>query len=323
MVGPVWTEGSLPRVQLRLAAVAAVLALAGAPTEARAAHLSCGDVLGAGRHVMDSDLVCSAPDFGLELGSGAELDMQGREISFVGGGGTGIRIAGTHARLSRGTIRRANVAIVVDGGGEHRITGMTITDNNDGILFDASSDNAVLLSSITANRNAGIELRDSHRNRFVALKVTDHAGTAMIGGFRLEGSHDNTIAFSDVSRNVCVGIHLVDSSRTTIHYNVVDGTRCNHPAGTGVGIALGGSSTANSIRYNSATRATHDGINVGCRDGCGFSTPSVGADDNVVTDNLAARNGRYGIAEEPGNLRNVYARNLAFGNGARDVALGP
>jgi parallel beta-helix repeat protein len=315
------------------ARVLALLGLVAGASPARAAHLACGDVLGPGVHVMDADLLCSSAstEFGLELASGARLDMQGHEIAFdVGGTGTGVLVTGTGAQLSRGRIRSTNTGIRLEGGGGHRISGMSVQESNTGLWLEGASDNVVFLSDVSNNFNTGVLLRSSDRNHFVALKVNDQSGTAMIGGFRIESSDENAIVFSEVSRNACIGIHLADSSRSTVQYNVVNDNDCPFQANAGVGIALTGDSDRNAIRNNSASRngadfagALGDGINVGCRDGCGFESPSTGADDNVVTDNVARDNRRYGIAEEPGNLRNVYRRNVATGNAGGDFAIGP
>jgi parallel beta-helix repeat protein len=321
-------EGYISAIRWLLATGSLVVGAATAP--ARASTLSCGDSLPAGLHAMDSDLVCSSATsaFGLELTSGAELRMRGHSITFdVGGAGEGIRMTGTGAQVSGGRIFGTGTGIRVQGGG-HRVTGMAIDHNNFGILLDGSDGNALSLSAISGNFAAGVEVRNSSHNFLAGLTVNDQAGTSFVGGIELFASSDNVIVLSQVSRNACNGITVFNSSRNTIRYNAVDDNRCpaSQPAAN---IAVFGASVANVIRNNSLSSSAPgmaaDGINVGCKDGCAFQGQTTGADNNIVSDNVAQNNDRYGIARATGNAYTpgVYEQNIATGNRAADFALDP
>lgn len=310
----------------RLLLVGSAVALAGVAGRVQASHLSCGQSLGAGVHVMDSDLVCPlGTPFALELTTGAELRMWGHSITYaVGGAGEGIKMSGTGAHVWGGRIHGTGIGIHVHGGG-HRIAAMSIEQNNLGIYLDGSDDNVVVLSSVSKNYGLGIFLRDANRNRLAGLKVNDQWGTALVGGIELSGSDENSIVSSQISRNFCVGIYVGGSSKNTIRFNLVDDNQCgNRPA---VNIALFGASTGNVIRNNSVSSSApgkaDDGINVGCKDECGYQGPTTGANNNVVTDNLARNNDRYGIAQSTGNTGNVYVPNVATGNRVADYAIDP
>jgi parallel beta-helix repeat protein len=320
--------GSRPARAARHVAALAVVSLS-VPSAARAT--SCGDTLGSGHHVLGADLTCDASSgsgVGLELTTGAHLDMDGHSITFVTGGtGTGLRIVGTNVHVTRGIVHGASVGIRIEGGGNHHLRSMTVFQNNFGLVVTGSSGNDVADSDFSANFDVGVSLDGSSANHFQKVVVDDTFGTALQGGFALRNSDDNVIAACEVSRNACTGIELRDSSRNSLRNNVVDDTRCPFATEPAVGIALLGDSDDNVLAGNETSSTTGtpawDGINVGCKGGCSFQGPTTGANGNEIEANTADHNARYGVAQASGNVGNTYLRNDASGNGVADVAIDP
>ncbi len=68
---------------------------------------------------------------------------------------------------------------------------------------------------------------------------------------------------------------------------------------------------------------TADGLNIGCKDRCGFQSETVGASGNLVVGNTSDSNDRYGFAQAAGNPNNLFLHNHATGNGVADFNLDP
>jgi len=98
-----------------------------------------------------------------------------------------------------------------------------------------------------------------------------------------------------------------------------------HPSALALAVALSAAVPGTVCRNEvSATGAgTADGINIGCKGDCGFQSPTTGANDNLVVDDTASFNDRYGIAQATGNTGNAYIRNEATGNGVANFAIDP
>jgi parallel beta-helix repeat protein len=313
---------ALARRGLRVATIVAALVIAAAASSpADAAHIGCGAVLGAGHHVLDSDVVCPILGPIVTLTSGASLDLAGHRIDGqLANISTCLLVTGTGASARNGQVTGCHWGVQLQAGSGHRLQQMSVVENNFvGIELDGSHDNDVRHSEVLGNNTFGFRVLASHENRFHQNVVNDNFGTGLVGGYFLETSHDNTISNSVVNQNVCFGILLADSSRNRITGNTVNGSSCTgtSPAGN---IVLRGDSNENVIHNNDASGSPDgDGINIGCRDGCGATgQPSTGADDNVVTHNTANNNARYGIAQNPGNTGNVFSKNTTTGNGVAD-----
>jgi parallel beta-helix repeat protein len=304
-----------------------------------ASTINCGDTLGAGAWLLETDLVCdSASGFGVAvtLGSGADLDLGGHTISMtIGGSGTDVVISGTGAAIHGGTLRSAETALLLTGGGGSRVHDLVIGDLvNTGIFLKSSNGNELRDCDASGTAIDGVFLESSDRNRLDRLTVNDTSGIGPAAGIGLLNSNENAITRSQVLRSQCTGINLRSSSRNVICGNAVQDTFVflNGPA---VDILLRDASTQNLVCKNqvSATKqpaVTSDGINVGCKGGCscgiggpGFSDPSAGATGNVVFGNHANGELRYGIAQAPGNPGNAYFLNMAFGNGVANFAIDP
>lgn len=316
-------------------AVAMALALAG---PAGASTIHCGDTLGAGSWLLEADLTCpsnSGSGVAITLASGAALDLGGHTVAMsVGGSGTDVQLTGTGASLQNGTVRSADVAVAVSGGG-HRLSHLTLGDLvNTGVAFASSDGNVLSDSQLSGAAVHGVLLSQSSKNRLEHLVVDDTSGIGPAAGIFLTSSDDNSITRCEVLRSQCTGIFVRDSSRNRICFNAVQDSY-SFLNGPSVDILLRDASTQNLVCQNqvSATKspaATYDGINVGCKDGChcglggpGFSTPSTGADQNVVVGNTADGESRYGIAQATGNLDNHYPADEATGNGVADFAIDP
>ncbi len=324
------------RPRWRRAVVTALACAAAVVQPAAASTINCGDTLGAGTWLLETDLVCpsnSGSGVGLTLASGATLDLGGHSVGMsIAGSGTSIQITGTAATLENGTVKDAAMAILLSGGGSHDLHDLRVTHSNIGLFLDHSDGNDVSRSDLSGNAVYAVSSDTSHRNRYDELVANETSGIGPAAGILLFASDDNVITRSDILRNQCTGIFLVDSSRNAVTFNVVQDTRV-FLGGPSVDILLVGASTENLILRNqvSATATppvTSDGINVGCKEGCvcGIgpnSTPSAGATHNRVIGNTANGELRFGIAQAPGNPDNVYAANKASGNGVADFAIDP
>jgi parallel beta-helix repeat protein len=321
-----------------LAVFGAVLGLVAVPG-AEADHVGCGDTLGSGKHVLDSDVICHTEGCAtcvpviITLTSDARLDLNGFTLQGLpGGAGTCLLLEGTGAEAVNGKVMGCDFGVLINGGGEHRLRHLTVTENNWGVQLTTSNGNLVSDSDLSGNFGFGVKLQDSHQNRFQRTVVNDTSGTALIGGYFLLASHENMISSSVISRNTCFGILLLDSSRNTIVHNTVTDSSCLFDGNPAVNIALSGDSDDNVIFKNNASGADNatdvgpdgDGINIGCKDGCGLQDlATTGANGNLVMHNRANQNTRYGIAQSSGNTGNIYFGNTATGNGVANFAIDP
>jgi parallel beta-helix repeat protein len=321
-------------VRLAAGAALAVSLLLAAP----AAAIQCGDTLGAGSWVLQTDLVCdSASGFGvgLTLADGADLNLNGHSVGMtIGGSGTAVEIVGTGASLPDGSLGTADTAVVITGGGNH-LRNLTVANLvNVGIWLKSSDGNEITSTQVSAAAVDGIILQASNRNRLDQLTVDDTSGIGPASGIALLASNENAITRSQVLRSQCTGVFVRDSSRNVICFNnVQDSFRFLN--GPSADILLRDASTSNLVCRNqvSATvnpAVTSDGINIGCKDGChcglggpGFSTPSTGATGNLVIGNTANGELRYGFAQATGNPGNLYVLDQASGNGVANFAIDP
>jgi parallel beta-helix repeat protein len=301
--------------------------------------ISCGSTLGPGNHVLHGNLMCN-PGSGaavLTLTTGAQLNLNGRTVSCTNGAdGIGITITGTGVRLKNGRVRGCGTGILLSGGGGHRLSNLQVTDNvfggaggdGDGISVQGSVDNQFQNITSSENHSFGFRLTFSHRNTFKKTTVKDNVGPPHCGGYLLFGSNDNVIDDSHIARNGDVGIQVHSSDRNTIEDNkILDSNFMGRPTAN---ILLLEDADENLIQRNnvSSTRfgIALDGINIGCkgggatRIGCPETT---GADNNIVRCNKANDNARFGFAQAPGNVGNVFIRNTARGNGLADFAIDP
>jgi parallel beta-helix repeat protein len=325
----------LPLARLAASGVTAALLVAAAP----AAAVQCGDTLGAGTWVLQSDLVCdsgSGLGVGVTLGNGADLNLNGHSVSMtIGGSGTPIVIAGTGASLHDGTISSGAVGIQLDGGGGHQLSNLVLANLlNIGIRLTGSSGNRITGVQVNGMAVYGIALDHSDRNLIDRASVTDTSGIGPAAGVLVLSSNENAITRSQILRSQCTGVYVKDSSRNVICFNAVQDSSV-FLGGPSVDILLRDASTANLVCRNqvSATvgpAVTSDGINIGCKGGChcnlggpGISDPSTGATGNLILGNTANGELRYGFAQATGNPGNVFLADQASGNGVANFALDP
>lgn len=331
--------GTNPTRRIRCRAVAAALGVAAVPYAVAASSIQCGDTLGAGSWLLETDLTCpsnSGSGVGLTLTSGAVLDLGGHSVGMdVGGSGTAVQITGTGATLQNGTVGKASIAVAVNGGGGHTLRNLTLGSLvNTGIALTGSDGNQLSDSQLSGAAVYGVYLSHSNGNRLDHLVVDDTQGIGPAAGIFLDASDQNAITRSEVLRSQCTGVFVRDSSKNQICFNTVQDSY-SFLNGPSVDILIRDASTRNVVCQNqvSATKTppvTYDGINVGCKDGChcglggdGFSVPSTGATGNVVVGNTADGEARYGIAQATGNPGNHYPANEATGNGVADLAIDP
>ncbi|XXF80220.1 right-handed parallel beta-helix repeat-containing protein [Myxococcaceae bacterium GXIMD 01537] len=294
--------------------------------------ITCGATLGAGRHVLRSNLRCN-PGSGasvLTLTDGARLDLNGHTVSCSGGADTvGITLSGTGARLEDGRVKACATGILLAGGGEHRLRDLRVTDNTgDGISVQSSSDNRFQDIVSSKNGSFGFRLTFSHRNTFNETTVKDNVGPQHCGGYLLFGANDNVIADSHIARNGDVGVQVHSSDRNTLKNNkVVDSNFLGRPTAN---ILLLEDADENTLQNNKLSSTDFgialDGLNIGCKggDATRLGCPeTTGADNNIIRCNKANDNARFGFAQAPGNVGNVFIKNTARGNGLADFAIDP
>ena len=252
------------------------------------AAVECGDVV-TGVERLDEDLIC-ATDPALTL-SGGRLNLRGHTV-ICDGTVEGVVLDGDGAQVLNGAVTGCQVALLVEGAGNHLVTNVTASvqdpvpdDEEDAEGLRVLSDgnrlirNRVLLGGTNAIRIHGAG------NRVVGNIVSGSER-----GIRIDGI-ENVVA-ANVIAGIAEGIEVRGESNRI---------RRNHIAGAiDQGIEL--RSAGNRVVANLAVDAVGDGISV-------FSS------DNLIRGNGAFSNGDDGIivVETFGNNRIV--NNSALGNG--------
>lgn len=181
--------------------VVAILAMAGlgllSPAQAAPPDggVACGDILEDGEFMMTKDLSCSVDDVedpALTVVGPATLDMKGHTLECVGDppGDTGILVLGERAVVSNGTITSCadngvhvcSGAVCINqdfggvpGDGDHRISGLTITDSGDDGMDVDSNNNQIINNTVTGSPDKGILIdADTQGNQVILNYLTDN-----------------------------------------------------------------------------------------------------------------------------------------------------
>lgn len=123
-------------------AIVTGLVAVGTMAAAPAVAVTCGEVLsGPGSHRLDADLACNASP-ALTVRDGARLDLGGHTVTCTGGG-DGIVLAGTRARLSNGVVTGCDDGIALSGSA-HQVKRVRATFNTRGFVTDGTLDQSRL-----------------------------------------------------------------------------------------------------------------------------------------------------------------------------------
>lgn len=212
-----------------------------------AGAVACGDVLtGPASFQLDRDLSC-APPTALTVRSGAKLDL-GRHVVTCVGGGIGIVVAGTAARVSNGTVTGCDVGVALSGEG-HLVSGVRARFNAQGFRADAGVDGARLRDNgAEFNKDGGFRLSGS-RNTISgnAAFGNGDAAIAVLGD-------DNVVSRNRTNGNClaggCAAAYVVGGDGNQVTRNLATGED------TGIVLLPGTSGTAvtrNRIRFSLVT----------------------------------------------------------------------
>jgi len=156
---------------------------------------------------------------------------QDRDLTTVEGNGTGnvISIEANNVNIKDFTIKgsgtlRPNSGILVDMCHDNEISHNTITNNNDGIHFELSSDNVISGNIISSNNNDGIHFAFTGGNVVSGNIISSNNND----GIHFELSSDNVISGNIISSNnndgifLCVSSDLVSGNTITNNANGID-----------------------------------------------------------------------------------------------------
>ena len=137
----------MTRISMKSAvALTTVMACASTATPA-AAQIACGDTI-TGTAVLTEDLICPNEDPALTV-DGGTLVLRGT-VSCDVNDATGILLIGEGARLVGGTVTRCLNGIVLEGEGDHRVTGVTSTAHTENgfRIFESNGNRIIRISGL-------------------------------------------------------------------------------------------------------------------------------------------------------------------------------
>ena len=283
------------------------------------------------------------------------LNVTGNNVSTSGV--TGIRVVGSHSRITGNMVTNSNPGMNVVGNND-TVTGNNISGNPGIGLTLSGTNNSVTgnildgnipnqggptmhvsgnLTNITGNsisgaRDTGIELHEANNTRVTGNNISTEAGLGSGDGIYLTGSFKNVIAGNDISGSDAeYGVRLSSSNNNTIANNSVDDIGYG-AAGTGIRLD---SSRWNNVTNNSASQERRYGISMDSSDNntisgnmansSGGSASETGillsdSDYNNLTSNNASGNDVYGIWLDT-STRNRLTSNNASDNGDHGLYL--
>jgi len=262
----------LRRLALGLVAVVAV----GAATTAWAQlPPPCGDVF------VDTTLTgdCQGP---LTVAADdVTVDLAGHQVLCIMSPGTGIMVSDRQdVRIRNGQVNNCGVAVLLQGGGGHIVTRLTISSAlGVGVRVDHSDDNLLRNLRIAGVRAFGVEV-SGENNR---IKGNDLSGIVSNGGtaIRLLPEATGTTVRGNRLHQNAVGIEVSGPD------NIVRNNVASHNT---IGILISGSE--NAIRNNTANDNSEVGI---------LLTEDAGP-DNRIRGNRARRNQLHDLADFPTGL---------------------
>jgi parallel beta-helix repeat protein len=259
-------------------------------TTGSVAAVECGEVL-TGNERLDEDLICTVETEPALTLRGGRLNLSGHTV-ICAGAIAGIVLDGDRAQVFNGAVAGCQVAVLVDGDGNHLVANVTASVQD----FPDDEESAEGLRVLSdGNRLVGNRVLLGGTNGIRINGAGNHVvGNTVSGserGIRIDGIENNIVG--NVIGGVAEGIEVRGGSNQI---------RSNQIAGAlDQGIELRGGGNGNRVVANLAVDAVGDGI-------------SVFSNDNLIHGNGAFSNGDEGIivVESVGNNRIV--NNRALGN---------
>ena len=177
---------------------------------------------------------------------------QDRSTTIIDGGGTGtvVNITKNNVNVTGFTIQDSGgfpeAGIYLDNANHCSISGNNIANNEWGIRFVGSSDNAITMNNVINNQFGGIYLVGSSNNTIIINDITNNGPDNQWGGIYLVDSSNNAITMNNITNNYC-GIVLYGSSENTITMNNVS---ANNYGGIYLSVSLANAITMNDITSN-------------------------------------------------------------------------
>jgi parallel beta-helix repeat protein len=285
-----------------LFAAAVLTAIAIAPTQAFADHVSCGDVITEDT-TLDSDLDC--PDSpALVIGADhVELDLGGNHVGVFG---EGVLNEGyDHVTVRNGSVG-IGIAIVIRDADHNRVEDVTAWGGpGGGILLERSDHNRIVGNRAGGDELGGVLLLDGSDDNVIARNRLEAGLGSGLGVYASDGNL--------IRRNALSGTHTASlivgpgADGTTVARNDFDGRSGASPSGDGIVVAAETTDTLlvrNNVRgYHGYVFLEHFG------DGIRVESPST-----TITRNVSDDNARWGILAVPGVIDG--GGNTATGNGA-------
>ncbi len=165
-------------------------------------QLECGATIGPNEKVqLTSDLEACISDPVLTIIGPASLNLKGHTVS-GDGSNDGILIKGKGARVINGTVTNFYRGLVISGEGQHQISHMTATNNND-VGFHVESDYNRLIGNIS-NRNWEGFVVEGNKNRFIENKAISNDRE----GFEIRGNNNKLFSNkSDANKSDSIEIY--------------------------------------------------------------------------------------------------------------------
>ncbi len=239
---------------------------------AAATPVACGDNLNVpGQYMLTGDLSCSGVFSALTItASDVHLTLNGFTLSGDGtvtfGIDVGLCVATSGVHINGGTVTGfIGAGIFLCNATNAHVNGMTVRENENGILLDGSDGNHINGNIVTDNDSDGLFALFSDNNEFNTNVVTENDGRGytflfsdnnrvtsnnvsgnLTDGIVLDVSDGNIVRGCTISGNEGDGIDLEDALNSLIQGNIVT-------ANLRSGIEVEDGSTGNRIQGNTST----------------------------------------------------------------------
>ena len=303
---------------------------AGAPGQASATHIACGDTITQDAR-LDSDLV-DCPGDGVSIGA-ADITLDLGEHTIDGDGSRDQCDAGVAngedpadcsqsgrsgyngVTIKNGVVTQFGIGVEVRDASRNFVRGVTASGNGTGIgLVDAVQSRA-RMNTLSGN-GLGVSLsNDGTLDRNGANELTRNLVLRNGSGIAAEGSDGNRISGNSAIDNLDAGISLDAARANRVDANAISGS-CNAVMlhHSSVNQVDGNLLTGNRCAGIEATDGDHDNRfeqNVISRNG---GDGIVAESSQRVVGNLTSENGATGITISCDSAECVVQRNVSYGN---------
>lgn len=230
--------------------------------------IDCGDTLGPGGYkVLSGDLACDESP-ALTIVGPVHVDLDQFTVSCNENSGMGesksvsigIKVTGSRAKLSNGTVADCQKGVVVEGYGRHRLLELVVMspegEDGAGIGIEVNSgynrliENTITSPNVQGEDGLGIELKSDH-NWLIDNTVTEFAGE----GFRLGNdgmSADyNVLKYNEASNGGNHGFRVRNGEHNLLLGNTADAN---------VGEGFRSQDKGNKFFANTATNNSDEGV---------------------------------------------------------------